>query len=304
MAELLSPDTLGQNSDKGGMSGRTRTLPKGRVSECPKPPRRRSQGKADSGRSVDLTAHAERLRPADSKRLKELATWYNEKPLPLCVKLESNGGRKWKSSHPGDAAEEIAGRLRTHAAFGSMSQDFIDTLMGELMTIWDANGGISEKSYNAALAVLEAAAPQNELEAMLVVQMIAANEAGLRCTSMVGKCGTKEHSVAFGNLSNKYMRTFVAQMEALTKIRRGGEQVVKYIHVHEGGQAVVAGTINQQGGRANAGSAEQPHGQSADSPLTALPCEDTTRHGVPVPGNAKREMSHTWREEPGSSEGQ
>jgi hypothetical protein len=37
MAELLSSDKPGQNPDTGGSSGRTRTLPLGSVSECPKP---------------------------------------------------------------------------------------------------------------------------------------------------------------------------------------------------------------------------------------------------------------------------
>jgi hypothetical protein len=37
MAQLLSSDKPGQSSDMDAASGRTRTLPKGRVSECPKP---------------------------------------------------------------------------------------------------------------------------------------------------------------------------------------------------------------------------------------------------------------------------
>jgi hypothetical protein len=37
VAQLLTSDKLGQNPDIGGTSGRTRTLPKGRVSDCPKP---------------------------------------------------------------------------------------------------------------------------------------------------------------------------------------------------------------------------------------------------------------------------
>jgi hypothetical protein len=190
-----------------------------------------------------------------------------------------------------------------HAAFASMSQSFIDTVMGELMTIWEGSGGVSEKNYNAAIAVIEGAQPQNEIEAMLVVQMIAANEAALRATAMLGKCDWFPQSMGFGNLANKFMRTFTAQAEAMAKIRRGGEQVVKYVHVHEGGQAVVAGTINQTGGSRNNETDEQPYGAQATAPGAALPSPDPARDGVPVPGNAERQMSPARREEPRAAQG-
>lgn len=38
-----------------------------------------------------------------------------------------------------------------------------------------------------------------------------------------------------------------ATVEALAKLMRGGEQVVKHVHVYEGGQAVVADTFNHGG---------------------------------------------------------
>jgi hypothetical protein len=43
------------------------------------------------------------------------------------------------------------------------------------------------------------------------------------------------------NLATKLQRTFVAQVEALRKLRRGREQkvTVEHVHVHGGGQAIV-----------------------------------------------------------------
>lgn len=266
---------------------------------------RKDDGRKNASKTaVDFAEAVDRMRPADRKHVQEIAHWCDNRPLPVRAKLEQSSHKKHCVRYEGTSAEELANRLRTHAAFGSMSQAFIDTLMGELLTIWDSAGGVSEKSYNSALAVLEGAAPQNELEAMLVVQMIAANEAALRATSMIGKSGLIEQALGFGNLSNKYMRTFVAQTEALAKLRRGGEQIVKYIHVHEGGQAVVAGTINQRQGRVGVETDEQPCGQAGDAQIPALSGQDPSRDGVPVPGNAERAMSHSWREEPGSTEGQ
>jgi hypothetical protein len=44
-----------------------------------------------------------------------------------------------------------------------------------------------------------------------------------------------------GNLPTKLERTFVAQVEAVAKWRRGGEQrvMVEHVHVRSGGQAIV-----------------------------------------------------------------
>jgi hypothetical protein len=251
---------------------------------------------------LDPAKVKEKMRRADAKRFDETVERYEGRPLPVNVKLQNEGGRKWTSSYPGDDGDQLVGRLRMHAAFGSMSQPFIDTMMAELMTIWDSNGGVTEKSYNAAVAVIEGAQPQNELEAMLVVQMIAANEAALRATSMVGKCDWFPQSMGFGNLANKFMRTFTAQTEALARLKRGGEQIVKYVHVHEGGQAVVAGTINQNGGSGNIESGEQPYGTNSAAPRAALPSPDSARDGMPIPCHAERQMSPARRQEHGGTE--
>jgi len=50
------------------------------------------------------------------------------------------------------------------------------------------------------------------------------------------------------NLATKLQWTFVAQVEALSKLRRGGEQkvTVEHVHVHAGGQTIV-GAVTQAG---------------------------------------------------------
>lgn len=227
---------------------------------------------------------------ADALRFDEALRRYQNRPKPPIAKLEQKGGRKWTTTYEGDDQAQLVARVRVYDAFGTCSQQFVDVAMGEMMTIWDANGGVTEKSYNAALAILESARPQNELEAMLVVQMIAANEAAMLATAMVGKSQMFPHAMGFGNLANKFMRTFTAQSEALAKLRRGGEQIVKYIHVHEGGQAVVADTINQAGGRQIGKDDGQPHATRTLEECSALPSPHQAWNGVPVPGNAEREV--------------
>ncbi len=189
-------------------------------------------------------------------------------------------------------------------AFGTRSLPFLNDTMDNINRVL-ARGGIpTEQQYNAALAILASVEPQNELEATLASQIVAANECAFRC--MRGMLGSDmvDHHRMYGDLANKFMRTVTAQVEALAKLRRGGEQVVKYIHVHEGGQAVVAGTINQQRGVANGGSGEQPYGAEAAPGSAALPCPDAAWNGVPIPCDAEREVQDPRWEESRSAEGE
>lgn len=75
--------------------------------------------------------------------------------------------------------------------------------------------------------------------------------------------------------------------ETLARIKRGGKQTVKVVHVHEGGQAVVADTVNNStrtggGGGGNGENDGQVHGQSQGGP--ALLGQDEAGYGVPLPG--------------------
>jgi hypothetical protein len=121
---------------------------------------------------------------------------------------------------------------------------------------------------NAALAFMSDVAPENTVEAALAVQMYATHDLSMEMMRRAKQTEDRAALNEFANIATKLARTFTTQLETLSKLRRGGEQVVKYVHVHEGGQAVVAGTIHQ-GGRVNGKGSDQPHGQIADAPVTS-----------------------------------
>lgn len=84
--------------------------------------------------------------------------------------------------------------------------------------------------------------------------------------------------------------------EALAKLQRGGEQVVKVVHVHPGAQAVVGNVIAGDGqspaGREGGGTLEssnQPHAKglpAAAAPAEMLPVRrsDPEREPMPITG--------------------
>lgn len=110
----------------------------------------------------------------------------------------------------------------------------------------------------------------------------------------------------YTNLATKAQAQCRTTIETLARVKRGGKQTVKVVHVHEGAQAVVADTFNQGGGGGHAGGAvengKQIHEQSAS--VAALPGKDPAGVAVPVPGYARQEaVPAPRREGDGSAEG-
>ena len=72
-----------------------------------------------------------------------------------------------------------------------------------------------------------------------------------------------------GNLTNKFMRTYTMQVEALARRRRKGDQniTVKHVHVHAGGQAIV-GNVSHRDGRGLIKNDQQPYEHAEEEPTT------------------------------------
>ena len=138
--------------------------------------------------------------------------------------------------------------------------------------------------YNAALSFIESMEPQNQGEVLLLVQMYCTHDAAIRSLSMMGSADWVPQVQTFGNLATKLLRTSQAQMETLARMRRGGEQVVRHVHVdNRGGQAVIAETVTN-GGSENGKIAEQSDATGTLGNSAALPGPDPLGNGVPIPG--------------------
>lgn len=116
----------------------------------------------------------------------------------------------------------------------------------------DRNGPGAELRMNTVLQQFSELKPQSYLESMLISQMIQVNGAAGRCMerAFLDGQGFKVKEL-YANLAIKFQRTFVAQIEALQKLRgKGGQKVtVEHVHVHEGGQAIVGNVNHTPGGR-------------------------------------------------------
>ena len=167
-------------------------------------------------------------------------------------------------------------------SFATTSESFTTAGLLGLAGLSVAEGKVDTDSVNAKLALLGAIDPQNELETALALQMVATHDLSMDLLRRTKTANTRDAMMDFGNLATKLSRTFTAQMKALADHRRGGEQVVRHIHVYQGGQAVVAETVSVGG--PNAKSAEPPHAH-----VTAMLGQDPQGNGLPISGDQGQE---------------
>lgn len=151
----------------------------------------------------------------------------------------------------GSEADKVLHSMRVFDALGSRSNGFVDEALNQLAQTVKATGDEERDSaaLTAAAALVAAVEPRNELEATMALQMVAANSVVLDAFAKSRNAQFMEQATAYSNMANKAMRSFALHAEAIAKLRRGGEQVVRHVHVNDGGQAVIAGTVHTGGGQ-------------------------------------------------------
>jgi hypothetical protein len=141
-------------------------------------------------------------------------------------------------------------RLKT--AVGTSSSDFVTQTLYQLQAAARLpNGGISEVGVNSALSIIEAAKPDNEMEAALVIQMACTHAASMAVLSRLGGGhGGDRHVAMMAAAASKLLRAYALQVETLRRIRAGGSQFmrIEHIHIESNAQAVI-GNIQGEGAK-------------------------------------------------------
>jgi hypothetical protein len=162
---------------------------------------------------------------------------------PVRVSLVKPDAYNEQTCPPASVEDIKQWEARLNKAFGTLSPDFVKTSLLQLQSAARSPyGTISETAINAALAMIEAAAPRDELEAALAVEMAGAHMAAMAVLAkMDSGFGTERRIAAFGSTAARLMKTFVKQMEAHRRLRNGGQQYVRveHVHINEGGQALI-----------------------------------------------------------------
>jgi hypothetical protein len=160
---------------------------------------------------------------------------------PVRVKVFRADGKLAKVHPPDGEAEHWWRRL--NKALGTTSSDFVNASLFQIQAAARSPfGGISELSMNAALAMVEATAPKDEIEAALAVQIACTHTAAMAVLAKLDVAFATERRVAaFGSAAARLLRAYAMQVEVLRRLRNGGQQFVRveHVHVNDGGQAVI-----------------------------------------------------------------
>jgi hypothetical protein len=208
------------------------------------------------------------LQRFNMKKANEVMVGAASRRRPVRVKLQRVNAN-FSKSYPPDGQGEIWW-ARLGKALGTSSSDFVNASLFQLQRAAQLPfNGISELAMNASLALIEAAAPQNEIEGALAVQMACAHSAAIAVLARFGSCGGSASSVALASAAARLMRAFSAQVEALRRLRHGGNQYVRveHVHVNDQGQAVIGNVRTDESSRV----------QSATKT-----CDDHDKQGDPI----------------------
>ncbi|MCP9222590.1 hypothetical protein MKP08_07515 [Erythrobacter sp. LQ02-29] len=240
----------------------------------------------------------EKLDKDERVELLRLIRAYRKRGDPAKVKLTRKPAGGWSIAPVGKS--EMLALLKLYETFSANSIDPVNARANELLKYLGSVGADNEARYNAALSFIESMKPQDQAEALLLVQMYCTHDAAIRALSQLGSAEWVPTAQTFGNLATKLLGTSQRQMETLSRMRRGGEQVVKHVHVdNRGGQAVIAENLNQGGGPTK--NEDQCHGAGIAGSGPALLGHDAQGNGVPIPSrkgaeavqDARRDES--WR---------
>jgi hypothetical protein len=242
----------------------------------------------------DMTNHA----PSDAEKREIVAATGRHKKRPPRVAIDIR--------QPADAVMEISPthsdgqgwRTRLEDALGTASPEFVDAELVRLMIAFrDRAGIIDARAVNAVLAVVDGLKPQNEIEAMLALQIAATHALAMKFSARLysGAIETIPQQDSAALTLSRLQRAFTTQMDALSNMRRGGRQrvVVEHVNVYPGGQAIVGdvthtgrGVSDENGGQTHAPDDKRALAASGSVPMW---CPDPPREALPVPNREGQE---------------
>lgn len=143
----------------------------------------------------------------------------------------------------------VIGVSKSGHAFGSNNPDFIGGLAQQLLNMTAKGSKLDEKGVAFAASIIAGIHPKDQIEAMLAAQMAALHNGMMTFARRLNGVETLPQQDSAARVFNQLGRTFAGHVEALKRYRTGGNQnvVVKHIHIHEGGQAIVGNV--KAGGR-------------------------------------------------------
>jgi hypothetical protein len=180
-------------------------------------------------------------------------------------------------------------RAQFTSAFGTLSETVVHVEVQRIADALRRNGKVDPAELDTVIAIISGQQPKNELEAMIISQMAVTHALTMRSFGNLNRSSSIQQQDSNALTVGRLTKAFASQMDALARLRRGGEQrvVVEHVHIHAGAQAIV-GTVNHTGGpRALIENQGQPHATPHASPIVAsdgqeMRSQNAEREALPI----------------------
>ena len=244
---------------------------------------------AEERRAAEEQAFADKLakrpppNPVECVEIEKARKRTKARTPSIAMNIEERG-TAGRALYP-DHSDEDGHRYQLADTFGTRSLQFVYAMLNRLGHATADHsvdhgfrpGSPDQVAFNAALAVIAGVQPKDEIEAMLAAHMAVTNIALLELVARTREAiaghpyegnGIKRLDV-LGNLTNKFMRTYTMQVEALARKRRKGDQniTVKHVHVYAGGRAIV-GNVSHRGERGHRKNEQRGYERGQEKPTT------------------------------------
>ena len=136
-----------------------------------------------------------------------------------------------------------------HQTFGTLDPDLLSELFQQVIAALPRKLSGEPRDHNHVLAALHGIGPCDPLEGLLVVQMVTGHYLVMEFLKRAALPAQPTAGLdLYVSLITKLQRTFVAQVEALSRYRDKDSQKTNpgHVHVHDGAQAIM-GQSSRQG---------------------------------------------------------
>ncbi|CUK08561.1 hypothetical protein RUE5091_03096 [Ruegeria denitrificans] len=202
-----------------------------------------SKTQKDSG--SDLQTKNSELTETETNAIADLKERKRSRVRALDIKLDfEEETRRLTVGHKGKDPN-AACALAMHE-LGTADDRFFEGVMDQVATLGQQGSSVSETASNFVMSVVAGVRPQDEIEAMLAIQMGAIHQATMIMARRLNHVKTLPQQDSAERALNKLARTFTSQVEALKRYRSKADQTVRVerVEVKEGGQAIVGNVQN------------------------------------------------------------
>ncbi|MFT3731134.1 MAG: hypothetical protein QM780_06870 [Hyphomicrobium sp.] len=196
---------------------------------------------------------------------------------------ESGAVRMISADHDKD---HVAARLVAMDSFSTGYYEFSNAMLDQLRSIATDRFGIFDAGkLSQAMAMIQGISPQNELEAMLAVQMVAVQLGTMKAGEAAATAQMREHQHWANSSLAKLARTFAAQVDSLRNLRLNGAQ---HHHVYHHRVNEVAPEADPER-RSHESSSAKQRNQTRQSPQSAALQREIKKisKGLPRPRDAR-----------------